>query len=165
MFKAIICLTLHLTLAFPAKAADGDRSQSDPELASQVGLDEMRALLQRFVDETYHVSFRLLGYPSDFDHGHFLYTEKLPVNSKPFAVLWHTQERGLCKGMSFQFDPSARNWIQWLDPNRPLENARKYKRRAYPDTPAWRAFVERDLPDAEECNTIHAAMLDPELLG
>ncbi|MEK7388140.1 MAG: hypothetical protein AAB036_00430 [Elusimicrobiota bacterium] len=165
LIKAVSILMLCLTLAFPAGAADGGRSESDSELAAHVGLDEMQTLLQRFVDESYHVSFRLLAYSSDFNHGHFLYSETLPTQGKPFAVLWHTQEKGLCDGKSFQFDPSARNWIQWLDANRPLENAEKYKRRTYPDTPEWRRFVEKSLPDAQECHTIHADMLDPDLLG
>jgi|CXWL01.1.fsa_nt_gi hypothetical protein len=163
--KAIFCLTLLLTAAPPVRAAANKRVEIDSKFPSQVPLDEMQALLQRFVDETYHVSFRLFAYPSDFDHGHFLYADHLPTNSKPYAVLWHTQERGECKGMSFQFDPSARNWIQWLDVNRPLENATKYKRQSYPDTPEWRRFVEKFLPDAEKCHTIHADMLDPQLLG
>ena len=156
---------LFLTAAPSARADADDPPETDYELPTQVGLDEMQSLLQRFVDETYPTAFRLLGDSRDFDHGHFLYAENLPTNRKPFAVLWHTQERGLCKGMQFQFDPTARNWIQWLDPKRPLQNAIKYKRRAYPATPAWRALVELRLSDAEECHTIHPEMLDPEALG
>ncbi len=165
MPKAIAFLAFVFMFGTSARAIEDGRTEIDYEMPSQVRLDEMQALLQRFVNETYHVSFRLFAYSSDFNHGHFLYDEKLPTSRKPFAVLWHTQERGSCVGMSFQFDPSSRNWIQWLDPTRPLENARKYKRHAYPDTPMWRKFVERDLPDAEDCSTIHPEMLDPELVG
>src|SRR5262249_32181839 len=61
-------------------------------------------------------------------------------------------------------DPSARNWIVWLDTHK-IEDARRYLRRSYPSTPTWEWFRTQRLPLLQARYTILDKMLDPELLG
>lgn len=142
-----------------------------PPLASFRGLGfpasldkpRLQRLLQRFVARGYGRSFRHLGDERDFDHGHLLLDAR---TGAPFAILYHTQELAhAASAADFGYvDAAARNWIQWLD-GRGIENASRYERAAYPDTPSWNWFVASELPGLRSRRTITDKMLDPARLG
>lgn len=122
---------------------------------------EAQTLLQRFADAGYRKAFRHLGDRRDFDHGHLL----LDPAGKPRAILYHTQELGLYETGEFaSFDPTSRNWLQWVDTGT-VEKADRYERQEYPPTGPWRAFVLTELPGLRAHGTITDRMLDPERLG
>lgn len=128
-------------------------------------LDKARvqSLLQSFVDVGYGRSFRHLGDPRDFDHGHLLLDAR---TGAPVAILYHTQELAYeetAPGFGY-LDPRGRNWLQWLD-GRGVRNARRYERASYPKSAEWEWFVARDLPALRARHTILAKMLDPARLG
>lgn len=124
---------------------------------------EFQNLLQKFVYRTYMKGFRHLGDERDFDHGHFLYD----AQSKVIAILYHTQELAAESDAASGFgyiDPSARNWIQWLGPDR-IENADRYLRKSYPASASWEWFREFELPGLNRRHTILDKMLDPSLIS
>jgi hypothetical protein len=126
--------------------------------------EDARRLLQAFVAAEHGKAFRHLGDERDFDHGHFLFAKG---RAEPVAVLYHTQElaRYLAGGPFSFLDPDARNWIQWLDGSGRIENASKYLRRSYPDTPLWDDFKNLYLPGYTLNRTIVDKMIDPVLFG
>lgn len=122
------------------------------------GPPEFETFLQRFVDEQYLKSFRLLGEEDDFDHAHLLFG---PGSAeRPLAILYHTQELSTDGSL----DPAARNWLQWTGRSA-IEDAALYARREYPRTPSWDWFLHKDLPALRARHTILDKMLDPALLG
>lgn len=132
-----------------------------------LGRGELQALIQRFVDHGHGKSFRRLGDEHDFDHGHFLYARE--SFERPVAILWHTQEHAsrfsrTDPGGPYDYvDRMGRNWIQFLDPDKPIENARAYERAAYPEGERWDRWRSRS--SKESPYTLHAPMLDHARLG
>jgi hypothetical protein len=123
---------------------------------------EFSGLLQRAVDQLYMKGFRHLGDERDFDHGHILFD----AAGRPLAILYHTQELALDQPRGGEFaylNPDGRNWIQWLSDGR-VENAARYRRKAYPNSPFWDLFQLSELPDLERNHTILDKMLDPALV-
>jgi hypothetical protein len=139
------------------------------ELPHALTRAQVQALVQRFVDAKHGKAFRHLGDDQDFDHGHLLFKDK--QGGRPVAVLFHTQERASRwssedPGGKYDYvDKKGRNWIVWLDPDKPIENARDYERAAYPDTPEWREWVKLHLEMYQGAFTITYDMLDPKKLG
>lgn len=83
------------------------------------------------------------------------------------AILYHTQELAHDQPPGGEFgyvDPTARNWIQWIDRDG-IENADLYLRSEYPSTAAWRWFQAERLPALNRYHTIIDKMLDPRRLG
>lgn len=129
----------------------------------------LHSMLQRVIDAAYGKGFRYLGDEYDFNHGHILFP-KDSFGKNPVGILYHTQEyayfyhRSL-PGHAYDYlDPGARNWIQWTDASRPVENAYPYARKSYPDTPEW-SSVRDMLPAFQAHYTVVTGMLDPELVG
>ncbi len=157
--RLLLALTLCSLFSPSARASAPFAALGLPPALSRSALE---SLLQRFVDTTYLKAFRHLGDERDFDHGHLL----MDASGRPVAILYHTQElaRGEPRSSDYAYvDPSARNWLQWLDDGR-VENAAAYKRRDYPRTAAWDWFRIAELPGLEEHRTILDKMLDPALL-
>ena len=130
---------------------------------SALGKPELAGLLQRVVDQLYLKGFRHLGDERDFDHGHFLFDG----SGRLLAILYHTQELALHEPRGSEFgylNPEKRNWIQWLDDGH-IENADRYRRKAYPKTATWDWFLESQLPGLDENHTILDKMLDPALVA
>lgn len=129
---------------------------------------EIQALLQKFVDQVHGKGFRYLGDENDFDHGHFLYAPN--KWKRPIGILYHTQENAFkthrdSPGSKYDYlDTEARNWIQFVDQDKPVENAKTYMRRPedYPKTKEWQQHV-KELDWTHY--TIHYEMLDPVPLG
>lgn len=164
-----------LLAALPAQAAVlndffGVEFRTGEAVLEDFSRKQLAALLQRFVGEAYGKGFRYLGDAEDFDHGHVLYFAGHGGRPVAAAVLYHTQEGA---GKAHESDPGgkydyldarARNWIQWPDPDRPVENAARYARRSYPDTPRWNAYAQ-SLRGYEEAGSVVSIMLDPALIG
>jgi len=174
---AILSLRLLLVALSLAWAHAGERTRrSDgapgPEIGERAGLPlpkgELRSMLQRFVDHAYLKGFRHLGDGKDFDHGHALY-DAASAAENLVAILYHTQEAAYAHhrkdpgGRYDYLDPDARNWIQWMDPGRPIENASRYR---YAEKPAdWEDETMGSWSGAVEHRTIHHTMLDPRRFG
>ena len=118
--------------------------------------ERFEGLLQRFADEVHLKGFRCIGEYDDLFHGHILFTKN---NPRAAALLYHTQE-GAFDTRDY-LDPAARNWIQWLDSEKPIENANKYVRKAGASYPGsgwdWRVYRDHF--------TIGGRLLDPESMG
>ena len=129
---------------------------------------EIQELVQKFSDQVHGKGFRYLGDENDFDHGHFLYAQD--KWERPIGVLYHTQEHAYQNhrdnpgGKYDYLDAEARNWIQFVDGAKPVENAKAYMRGVedYPKTVEWKEFV-RALDRSHY--TIHYEMLDPVKLA
>lgn len=168
-------LAVVLIAALPAPAAVlndffGVELRTGEAILEDFSRQRLAALLQRFVDEAYGKGFRHLGDAEDSDHGHVLYFAAHGGRPVPAAVLYHTQE-GAAKahdsdpgGKYDYLDAQARNWIQWLDSRRPVENAARYARRSYPDTARWNAYKE-SIRGYQEARSVISIMLDPALIG
>lgn len=171
----ILCAAALASSWIAAAAADPGALASLPDepaprLREALGSREPQLRLQAFVDAAYAKGFLHLGDERDFDHGHLLFAPSTGA-AAPMAILYHTQElaslyhRSRPGGAYDYIDRRARNWLQWLDGSGRIEDARRYARTDYPDTPAWRVFRESELPRLRACHTVTDKMLDPAALG
>ncbi len=105
--------------------------------AELVSLSEAQRILQRFVDQKFGKGFKYLGENRDFFHGHFLF-RKGDLESRPLAILWHTQERvgESDYGPMEYVDRFGRNWIQFLDGDERIVNAYEFV-----DPEKWNSYA------------------------
>lgn len=118
--------------------------------------EQVREMLQDFVNTTYGKSYRYFADRQDFFHGHLLYADERsadnPERLKLLGVLYHTQEEASTHskkdpgGKYDYLDRYTRSWMQFASNEKdtlgPIANALELMFDFFPDTKEYRSGLD-----------------------